>query len=278
MRNFLFFLLRHSTTIFFLVLEALCIALIVNNNNYQKSAYMSSSARVIGGIYSVQSGITEYFGLRRVNRELLAENIELLNRVAILEEQLKSIPDSLIPSEDSLRMQYVYRGARIINSTTNRSRNYLTANAGENVGIAADMAVVNRDGVVGIVSAASEHYATILPLINTSFHLSVKLKNSNFRGQLVWNGVSPRRATVIDVPEHAVIAVGDSIVTSGSSSYFPEGLMVGTVEEVNADKIGGFYNLDILLSVDYSSIYDVEIIENRERQEQLELEQLSNND
>lgn len=278
MRNFLFFLLRHATTIFFLVLEALCIALIVNNNNYQKSAYMSSSARVIGGIYSVQSSITEYFGLRRVNRELLAENIELLNRVAILEEQLSSIPDSLIPGEDSLRMQYVYRGARIINSTTNRSRNYLTANAGENVGIATDMAVVNRDGVVGIVSAASEHYATILPLINTSSHLSVKLKNSNFRGQLVWNGISPRRATVIDVPEHAVIAVGDSIVTSGSSSYFPEGLMVGTVEEVTADKTGGFYNLQILLSVDYSSIYDVEIIENREQQEQLELEQLSNND
>lgn len=278
MRNFLFFLLRHATTIFFVVLEALCITLIINYNNYQKSAYMSSSAHLVGGIFSVQRGITEYFTLSRVNRDLMTENIELLNRIAKLEAQLKSIPDTLVPNDDSLRIKYVYRGAKVINSTTNRSRNYLTANAGKNVGIDADMAAVNRDGVVGIVSASSEHYSTILPIINTSFRLSVKMKNSHFRGQLVWNGVSPRRAMMIDVPEHAVINVGDSVVTSGASSYFPEGLMVGTVEEVSLDKNGGFYNLEILLAVDYSSLYDLEIIENRELQEQLELEQLNNND
>lgn len=100
-------------------------------------------------------------------------------------------------------------------------------------GIRQDMAVVNAQGVVGLVSAVSEDFALVLPVINTSSHLSVKVRGSNHRGQLIWNGGSPRSALVTDIPEHAVVEIGDTIVTSGAPAFFPEGITVGFVEALS---------------------------------------------
>ncbi|MBP5365852.1 MAG: rod shape-determining protein MreC [Bacteroidales bacterium] len=262
----------------FLLLEGICIALIVKYNDYQKSAFLSSSNSVCGAVFSVQNSISQYFGLRHENDILAKENAELRSIIAQNDKMLRKLNDSTYNALKAAdKPKYIYRSAQVINSSTNKSRNYLTINAGASDGIAADMTARNAHGVVGIVSAVSDHYATILPIINTSFRLSVKLLSNNFRGQLEWDGVSPRTALMVDVPEHAKVAVGDSIVTSGSSSYFPEGLPVGTVKNIDYDKNGGFYRLDIDLAVDFSSIYNIEVIENTELAEQQELETLNTN-
>lgn len=273
MRNFFYFLLRHSTLIYFIILEGICAALIVNYNDYQKSAFMSSSNAICGTIYDIGDGISQYFHLGSANEQLAQENAQLRNRIAKLERQIAMIEDSAREKSigDTLQ-KYYYYPAHVINSSTNKSRNYLTIDRGEETGIRQNMFVQNGSGVVGLVTAVSSHYATVLPIINTSMRLSIKLEDTNYRGQLIWNGMSPHYAVAIDIPEHAKINVGDRIVTSGSSDYFPEGIHVGEVDEVNMDKNGGFYRLTIKLAVDFNSLYDVEIIENREQREQRELE------
>lgn len=273
MRNFIYFLINHATLLLFLFLEGICITLIVGYNDYQKSAFLSSSNAVCGTIYLAQKSVSQYFGLREENDKLALENVQLRNKIAEMTKVLDRMNDSVVTvynKENNPR--YKYRTAYVINSSTNKSRNYLTINAGSNEGITTDMVVCNSQGVVGIVSAVSANYSTILPIINTSFRLSVKLSTNNFRGQLIWNGVSPYKASMVDVPEHAQVAIGDSIVTSGNSNYFPEGLFVGIVDEIEMDKNGGFYILNISLATDFNSIYNVEVIENLELEEQKELE------
>ena len=273
MRNFFYFLLRHATFIYFLFLEVICGVLIVEYNDYQKSAFMSSSNAVCGAIYSIEDGVSQYFHLGSANEQLAAENAELRNRIAMLERQMTRMSDTIMEkSLPDTTQKYRYMNAHVINSSTNKSRNYLTLDKGQSSGIERDMFVMNGAGIVGLVAAVSEHYTTVLPIINTNMRLSVKLDGTNYRGQLVWNSVSARYATAVDIPEHAVVEVGDSIVTSGSSDFFPEGIMVGTVDEVAMDKNGGFYKLTVKLAVDFNSIYDVEIVENRELREQKELE------
>ena len=254
-------------------------ALVFNYNDYQKTAFLSSSNAVCGALYSAQDAVGGYFHLGSANEQLAAENVVLRNQVALLQKQVALLTDSTkLATLQGVEAQYLSTSAHVINSTTNKSRNYLTIDKGEDNGIKRDMFVLNGSGVVGLVSAVSAHYATVLPLVNTSMRLSVKLKGTNYRGQLVWNSISPRYGTMVDVPEHAQVAEGDSILTSGSSSFFPEGLMVGTVREVDMDKNGGFYKLTISLAVDFSSVYDVEVVENREMQEQRTLEELGNSD
>jgi len=232
-----------------------------------------------GAVYSIQSDVDEYFGLREVNDLLAAENVRLKNLLSRNERLLEVFSDSVrAVAMAGEQGKYYYREAHVINSSTNKSRNYLTLNKGSNAGITNNMVVIDERGVVGMVTATSAHYSTVMPIINTTSHLSVKLRDSQFRGQLIWNGMSARRATMIDVPEHAVVEVGDSVVTSGSSSYFPEGLHVGVVEEVEMDRNGGFYNLTVSLAVDYSSIYRVQVVENLELEEQQKLEKENSDD
>ena len=273
MRNFFYFLASHATFLFFLLLEGICGLLIFNYTDYQKTAFLSSSNAVCGAIYSAENAVSGYFHLSSANQQLTTENATLRNRIALLERQVAELSDSTTEKLiGQLPAKYICKPAHVINASTNKSRNYLTIDKGERSGIRRDMFVINGSGVVGLVSAVSDHYATVLPLVNTSMRLSVKLSGTNYRGQLIWDGISPLYGTLIDVPEHAHVAVGDSIITSGSSSFFPEGLIVGRVSEVDMDKNGGFYKLTIVLAVDFNSVYDVEIIENKEQNEQRLLE------
>lgn len=274
MRNFFYFLARHATFILFLFIEALCLLLVFNYNDYHKTAFMSSSNAVCGAFYSMEEGVSQYFHLGSANEQLAKENVDLRNRIALLEEQIALLKDSTNERylADSLQ-KYQYVSAHVINSTTNRSRNYLTIDKGEKSGIKNDMFVVNGSGVVGLISAVSTHYSVVLPLVNTSMRLSVKLQGTNYRGQLIWNGVSPSYAMMVDVPEHATVQVGDGVVTSGSSDFFPEGVMVGKISEVDMDKNGGFYKLTVKLNVDFNSVFDVEVIESKQQHEQRQLEE-----
>lgn len=276
MRNIIYFIINNATTLYFILLELVCAILVVNFNDYQRSAFMSSSNTVCGAFYSVRSSVSKYLSFGDENQKLSLENSELKTRIEQLEEALSHVGDSLrtvlISNAEGEGTRYVYHTAHVINSTTNRSRNFLTLDAGRRDGIEPDMIVTSAGCVVGLVTAASDHYATVLPIINNSFHLSVKIEESNHRGQLIWEGTSAQRATLIDVPEHAKVSVGDHVVTSGSSSYFPEGMTVGEIEEVEMDRSGGFFHLTIKIAADYNSVYDVEVIECAHRDELKELE------
>ena len=279
MQNFFAFIIRHSTFFFFLLLEGICAALVLNFNGYHRSAFLSSSNAIHGSIYSVTSSVSHYFGLADANEDLIRQNVALMATIDSLKHQIDANAAALAISADSLHPvaslcepSVHYRVAHVINAMTNRSRNMLTLDAGLADGVDRDMAVANAEGVVGLVVSASNHYSLVLPVINTASRLSVKLADSNHRGQLLWDGFSPRHATVVDIPEHAHVEIGDSIVTSGASSFFPEGLLVGTVDAIEPDKNGGFFRLDVDLAVDFNSVYAVSVIDNPTADERLQLE------
>ncbi len=273
MRNILYFILNHATALYFVLLEIVCVVLIVNFNDFHRSAFMSSSNSVCGAIYSGKSAVAKYFSYGTANEQLMNENVHLRNEVERLKAELASLGDSVIG--DSTEAKYFHRTAHVVNSTTNRSRNFLTLDIGSEEGVRHDMIVSSQGNVVGIVTATSAHYSTVLPIVNTSFHLSTKTEGTNYRGQLIWDATSPEKATMTDVPEHARVNIGDEVVTSGSSSYFPEGMSVGIVEDVQMDRNGGFYSLSVRLATDFNSIYNVVVTENMQMREQQELEKLS---
>src|SRR5574344_566846 len=273
MRNFFYFLISHSTVMLFLLLELLSIILVVNFNDYHKAAFFNSSNEVTGSLFSMKESVVKYFDYGSANKKLLAENIELKSKIDLYEKILNR--DSVRVDSLSDSCQFIYRGASVLNTSVSKSRNYLTIDAGREDGILPEMAVVGTNGVVGLVMAVSKRYATVIPIVNTNFRLSAKLKNSNFFGSLTWDGASPRYAWLNEVPEHASVAVGDSVVTSGYSAYFPQGLPIGKVAAIEMDDNEGFYMLKIELAEDFNSIYHVEIIENTCAVEQKELEERS---
>jgi rod shape-determining protein MreC len=69
------------------------------------------------------------------------------------------------------------------------------------------------------------------------------------------------------VPTHAVITIGDTVITSGFSLIFPEGIMIGTVRDISMDEGDNFYTIGIDFSVDYNRLDNVYIIKNFHKEE-----------
>ena len=161
--------------------------------------------------------------------------------------------------------------ARVINNSVNRQFNYLTINRGKADGVEPDMGVICPEGLVGVVTSVSEHYATVISVLNREFFPNAKIKRSNYFGYIDWPGNDYRYCQLNDIPLHAIFEIGDTIVSSGYSAIFPEGVLIGIVTKSNIDK-GINYSLDVKLTTDFKQLDQVTLVKNLLKQEQHQLE------
>jgi rod shape-determining protein MreC len=64
---------------------------------------------------------------------------------------------------------------------------------------------------------------------------------------------------------------GDTIITSGNSLIFPEGILLGTIDEYMSDQNELFNSARLRFETDFNSLYYVYIVENLNNEELLEL-------
>lgn len=270
MRSLLDFLLRIHFLLLFVLIEALSLILLFNNNNFQQASLVNFSRQVSGKYYARTANLKQYFSLAEQNRKLAEENTRL---VSILESKYKIENPIVDLIYDTIHIQqYSYIPAQIINNSINSRHNYLTLNKGFAQGIKPEMAVISQDGVVGIVKGVSKNYSTVISMLNFDFKISAKIKKNQYYGSLSWDGLNYRSVILNEIPLHADIQLGDTIVTSGFSSIYPEGLMIGTISDFE-EKSGSFYQITVLLSVDFKRLYHVYVVENTLREERLQLEE-----
>ncbi|MCA1757056.1 MAG: rod shape-determining protein MreC [Bacteroidales bacterium] len=269
MRSLLSFFLKYNNILIFILLESAAIYLIYNNSGYHNIRLSNAAAALEGSLLKRIEGATGYFSLRQTNRDLIRENLEL-RRLAGINGHERD-PHAGTYNEPSDSSAYNIISAVVVNQTINRQKNFLTLDRGKADGIEPGMAVVGPDGVVGVVTGASRNYSVVISLLNIDFRLSARFSNSGYFGSLAWNGSSPGRAVLNDIPHHVSVQQGDTVETSGYSSIFPPGIMIGTVESFDSSR-GDFLNIEIRLSTSFGSLYNVYIIDNRFRDERRTLE------
>ena len=216
-----------------------------------------------GGVQSAIFGVRHYFTLRHEN-ELLSERIaDLEMELAVYREQVAAAGiDSLQPHIDELS-QYRYTTARIVSNSIARDRNYITLNRGIMHGVTENMAVISPDGVmVGYVIGCSERYSVVMPLLNIDFRTSGKIAGDDHFGSISWGGGSPYKMEMTELSKYADIEVGDEVVSSGLSHYFPEGVKIGYVESYSLNDTQTAYDVVIRLAADVTKISNVIVIEN----------------
>lgn len=255
------FIVKYSTWFIFIIYVLISCILIVNNNAYQQSIYLTSANKFSAGVYSSAEEVTGYFALRDINRGLQASNARLENEVLNLRQQLAALRTLAGDSVDAAtRSRYSYILATVINNTTRHPRNYFTIDKGEKDGVQRGMGVVNHQGIVGIVNVVGPNTARVISLLNETQHFSVRLKKTPFVGSLIWNGQDPNVAYMEEVPRHAQYQLGDTIVTSGYSTTFPEGLDVGTVMGRVKSSEDNYYTLKVRLLPNFRTLGAVRVI------------------
>ncbi len=276
MRNFIRFIARYHLFLLFLLFETISFYLLVNYNHHHNQTFVNSSSKFAAGILDISSNFTDYFSLKRANEELSRENAFLRTQLPENTYTL-SEPDPVNKQvEDSIL--YRYRPAKVINNSINKFHNYITINKGANHGIQPEMGVISARGLVGVVRHVSPNYATAISLLNTQFKISARLRETNHFGSLEWDGRSYQYAILNEIPGHAKVSVGDAVVTSGYSALFPEGILIGTIEDFELNEGEGFFVIRVKLSIDFKNLTYIETVEKITRDEQQELENLTSDD
>jgi len=260
MRNLIALLIRFSSLITFVVLEIICFSLIINYNASQKDIWINSSNLFSGSILEKKNEAISFLELDDVNKQLQEENARL--KQSILQAQGYSTEIAL-----DTNLQFKYIPASIFSQEYRSRNNHLTINKGRRDSIKVDMGVINEDGIVGIIKSTSDKYALAISLLNSQTRISARIKNSNYFGNLLWEGKDPRLMTLESIPRYAEITVGDTVVTSGYSTIFPQGLDIGTIESFELKKGTSNLDVEVKLSADMTNLSTVYVIENKDKDE-----------
>jgi rod shape-determining protein MreC len=276
-RNIFLFIRRYFNFLFFLVLQIIALSFLFRYNKFHEAAFMGVANELTGRVSSKYSNIEYYFHLKKTNESLAQQNEQLLNQ---LQNNFQS-PDSLttvvidstkIDTTATLR-RYLWRGARVVNNSVSLQNNFITIHRGERQGVRKDMGVISPQGIVGMVVNTSENFAVVMTMLNRQSSVSAKIKKTGEIGKVQWDGKSPDRITMINIPKSVPVAKGDSVVTSGYSLSFPPGIMIGVVSDVIDDKTSNFYTLTLKPSTNFYSLEFVTVVDNLQKDEQKKLEE-----
>lgn len=274
MRNLAEFLARFKHWFVFVLLEILSFVLLFKYNNYQGSVWFSSANDVAGWVFEMKSDVGAFFSLTKINKELTQRNLYLEHQVSQLQARVydKTVGKDFI-HKGQLAMLEGFRliPAKVVDNSVNKPQNFVTIDKGSADGIRQDMGVACGNGVVGIVYLVSKHYSVVIPVLNTESNISCAIDGTGYFGYLHWKGGPSDIAYLDDVPRHGHFRLHGKIVTSGYSSVFPPGVMVGEILHVFNSDDGLSYRLMIKLSTDFGNLRDVCVIDDSSVKERLNL-------
>jgi len=282
MRNIFIFIRRYFNFIILLLLQVFCVYLIVHYNTFHNVVASGFMNEVTGKINTQYNKIDYYFQLKKTNEQLTKENERLRNQLKVDFESpdtsSKVITDSIPFDTLGHLRKWQYFAAKVVSTSVSAQNNFIVLGRGSKQHLRKDEGVVDpNNGVVGIITDVSENFAVVMSLLHKDSKISAKLKKGGDAGQVIWDGKDPNRLTLIDIRKSAKVAKGDSVYTSGFTATFPYGLMVGTIDEIVADKSTNNYIIKLKSTANFYNLQYVYAIENYQKDEINRLLKTANN-
>jgi rod shape-determining protein MreC len=269
MRNLILLLRKYGSLILFLILELIAFILIVNFNNKQRDIFLYSSNFFSGVLLEKFDAGKDYFRLNAINDSIAVENARLM--AALFNEEKPAIFRPY--DSDTVPENFRIIPARISNMTIHLRNNRFTLNKGTQDGIREGMGVLSPDGIIGVVHKANARFSSVMPIINTQMQVSAKVRTKKFFGDLVWEPYDERFMQLKHIPKHAEVERGDTVVTSGFSTIFPEGIPIGRIEEIALPAGSNYFDISVRLFNRIANLDYVYVIENEAGIMQKEIEE-----
>lgn len=269
MGNIIIIFQRVFPLLVFLFFQIISFYIISCYNDFHESKMISRSNHFSARYNESITNMTDFVNMPEYNEQLIHENAQLKQALYYANQQHNIyVSDSIMNhSKPTLPLSVQITNAKVVSNTIANLRNYIIVDKGTKDGIVKDMAVISNRGPIGIVVDVSENYASIMSILNKDANTSVRVRKTQNVGQLRWKGGSIRTASLEEIPKHIKLKKGDVIETSGYSSYYPEGIPVGIVEDYQEDNKSNFANIRIALFNDFTKLKYVYLIKNVEQPE-----------
>ena len=115
---------------------------------------------------------------------------------------------------------------------------------------------------MGLVSEVGLNWCTVLTVVDTDTSLGAQVYRTKDLGLAVgdFSLMGENRLRLDYLPADCQLLGGDLVVTSGLGGYYPSGLEIGTVEEVQPDDSGAASYAVLAPSADFDSLVEVFIV------------------
>ncbi|MDD2242590.1 MAG: rod shape-determining protein MreC [Bacteroidales bacterium] len=234
--------------VLFVVLETAGVLMIMNNGIVQRYRIFETIRSFQCFFWERNTAIKDYTRLKDINASLIKQNALLLKQNVLyrnciqnsiaegsfqgkihnIDRNASSGTDSTTIRLDSSMVMYDYQLAKVIKNSLNTEHNYLIIDKGAKDGMSEDMGVITPIGVVGITRAVGADYTYVLSFLNNKQTISAKIGRSNIFGTLRWDHKSIYYAQLTEIPQHIKVRRGDTVFTSGYSTFYPANIPIGT--------------------------------------------------
>jgi rod shape-determining protein MreC len=270
-RNIFLFVRRYSTFLFFLLLQGFCIYLIVHYNTYHNAVFSNTANQFTGKINEQYNKVEDYLHLKKTNDSLIKANEQLYNKLRsdfqLPDTASKTVLDTIKVDSLTQYRRYTYMQAAVIENSVNTQSNFIVIGRGKAQQLKEGMGLVDiNNATVGIITAVTDDYAVAMSLLHKDSHIDGKLLKSGETGTISWDGAAPNIVSINRIPKSAKVVKGDTIITSGNSTYFPRGMIIGYVMEVLPEKSSNNYAIKIKTAADFYSLQYVFAIDNKQQE------------
>ncbi len=225
-----------------------------NEQRLSKANFLGSSVYL--PLLSSLNRVEEIFSLRRRNRilsEKLAEHIITANS---LEQELHTLVRVIHIQENFHRETSgtnSFKISSVIAHSGDISNRTLIIDKGKSDGVKVNFPVISENGVVGKILNVFPNHSVVLPITNSRFKLGVITEMTNIQGLMeadVYGNISMDM-----IRTGSPVNVGDVIVTSSVSTFFPRGYPIGRITRLLKDPEDVFMKAQIS---PYAKVNDLE--------------------
>ena len=270
------FLKEHGLWILFAA-AVIAVALAVMSTFSNTSSFLSNAANTLASPFrSAYTAVATWFNDKqnyyKDTTALEEENAALRRQLAEMEAEIRQVR---IDREENVRLRELLdlreqrrdltdlESATVTEHIVTNWTSSLTLNKGTVHGVEVNDCVIDETGaMVGVIREVGTNWATVLTLVDTDTSLGAQVFRTNDLG-LVQGDFSLMEANLLRMdylPADCELLGGDLVVTSGLGGYYPSGLVLGSVEEVQVDDSGSASYAILAPAVDFDALTQVFII------------------
>ena len=271
------FLREHGLWIL-LATAVIAVALAVMSTFSSTSSFLTNATNVIASPFrSAYTAVADWFNDKqnyyRDTTALEEENAALRKELAEMEAEIRQ---ARTDREENARLREILNlreqrrdltgdleAATITEHTVTNWTSSLTLNKGTLHGVEVNDCVMDETGaLVGIISETGTNWSTLLTMVDTDTSLGAQVFRTGdlclAQGDFSLMGDSLLRLDYL--PADCELLAGDLVLTSGLGGYYPSGLVIGSVEEVQVDDSGAASYAILVPAVDFDALTQVFII------------------
>ena len=204
------------------------------------------------------------------------ENAALRQRIAEMEETIRQaeadraenvLLRELLNLTEQRRDLSDLEAATVTEHSVTNWTSSLTLNKGTSLGIETGDCVIDETGaLVGVISEVGLNWSTVLTLVDTDTSLGAQIFRKKDLGiaQGDFSLMEQKRLRLDYLTTDSQLLSGDLVVTSGLGEYYPSGLVIGSIEEIQVDDSGAASYAILAPAADFDALTEVFVIKSFE--------------